>query len=100
MVEQQKQEAPGVRGGARYMVLGCPQCRNQDAEIAVTGETRKVLFNFQEGKTQGRPRFSLERDGHLEAELQCRGCRKRWWSISPIAIEDAEKYKKGGEGAA
>lgn len=85
-------ERPSSRGGVRYLVLNCPKCRRSDTTIEVTGALRRALFNHQQGVTQGRPRFNVETHGHDEAEVQCAGCGGKFWSISPIAIEDAKKY--------
>jgi len=62
-----------------------------------------VLFPWQNGvggpasKPTG-AHFRLDKDGHDEAEIRCLGCSRTFWSLAPLALQDARSMNDGGQG--
>lgn len=94
-----------TRDGATCGHSSCPNCGVRGLEFIVeaTGATRRTLFDWQGGvggpsaKPNG-PRFSVEKDGHDEAEVRCRSCAGLFWTLSPTVLEDARRMNDGGQG--
>lgn len=38
-----------------------------------------------------RPHFTVEKDGHDEAEAKCLACNRVYWSLSPQLVRDAKE---------
>lgn len=74
---------------ADYGTAYCPRCKAYPPRVTVTGRHERRLFLWQQGTTHGRPNFTLERDGHNEAEVKCSHCNNLFWTISPVAIAEA-----------
>ncbi len=72
-----------------YGVRVCPECHaTENLVVAVTGNTRRTLFDWQKAKVRGKAVFGEDRM-HQEAELRCESCRRTFWTISPAAISEA-----------
>ena len=74
-----------------YALRACPECQalaTDGLELTVTGNARLALFNWQGHKVRGKGVFGDE-SKHPEAELRCESCKRTFWSINPLAIDEA-----------
>lgn len=74
----------------------CPKCLASGAMVA-TGRIERVLFPWQSGHGgpagKNGPVFTVERDGHDEAEARCLKCGEAFMAISPLLIQDAKDLR-------
>jgi len=74
----------------------CPHCL-VSGEIVATGRIERSLFPWQRGKGgptgKNGPLFTIERDGHEEAEARCLKCKATFMAISPTIIQDARDLR-------
>jgi hypothetical protein len=74
----------------------CPLCL-VPGQIVATGRIERALFPWQRGQGgpdgKNGPRFTVDRDGHEEAEARCLGCGKTFMAIAPVLIQDAKDLR-------
>jgi hypothetical protein len=77
---------------SEYAIKECAACHRTAAEflsLTVTGRVRDSLFDWQKRTVRGRPVYGLE-SMHPEAEVRCDACTQTFWTISPVALEEAK----------
>ena len=74
----------------------CPVCL-VSGEIVATGRIERSLFPWQRGKGgptgKNGPLYTVEHDGHDEAEARCLKCGETFMALSSIIIQDAKDLR-------